>query len=293
MSPDQKAKLVEFLQKNNNHLIGMCGDGANDCKALKTADVGLSLSAAESSIAAPFTSQVQNIAPIIELLREGKWSLATSFEVVKFIWLYAMIEYSITVILYYLVSDMSTMQYCYIDLFILIPLCFSLSRTEANDKLAKSAPEQFLFSPTILFSIILQILVALGFQLLVLKAAMTQSWFVHMTPNAQYNWNCYENTVLFLFTITQFPFIAIIFHTSKPFKKSIWTNYILVASLVFLAFVTYFLILQDIQWIMEFLVLLSIPIEFKFFIILMSLVNFAVSYLIEVVIEWAFNAPKV
>jgi cation-transporting ATPase 13A2 len=57
----------------------MCGDGANDCGALKTADVGISLSEAEASIAAPFTSAVQNIECVITLLREGRAALATSF----------------------------------------------------------------------------------------------------------------------------------------------------------------------------------------------------------------------
>lgn len=35
MSPEDKAKLVEQLQNYYDSEIGMCGDGANDCGALK------------------------------------------------------------------------------------------------------------------------------------------------------------------------------------------------------------------------------------------------------------------
>ena len=79
MSPDDKAFLVENLQKHLKVEVGMCGDGANDCGALKTADMGISLSEAEASIAAPFTSKIQDISCVIRVLKEGRAALTTSF----------------------------------------------------------------------------------------------------------------------------------------------------------------------------------------------------------------------
>lgn len=56
MSPGQKSSLVEEFQKLN-YYVGMCGDGANDCGALKMAHAGISLSEQEASVASPFTSK--------------------------------------------------------------------------------------------------------------------------------------------------------------------------------------------------------------------------------------------
>jgi len=79
MSPEDKALLVERLQNFCKTEVGMCGDGANDCSALKQADIGVSLSEAEASIAAPFTSKIQDISCVVSVLREGRCALTTSF----------------------------------------------------------------------------------------------------------------------------------------------------------------------------------------------------------------------
>lgn len=52
MSPHQKLELVERLQ-SIGYCVGMCGDGANDCGALKCADVGVSLSESEVRLFLP------------------------------------------------------------------------------------------------------------------------------------------------------------------------------------------------------------------------------------------------
>jgi len=163
MSPDSKARLVEALQKLG-HIVGMCGDGANDCAALKAADVGISLSEAEASIAAPFTSKNADTSCVIKLLREGRAALSTSIQCFKYMALYSLIQLISVSIMYSLKINLTDMQYLIIDLMILLPLAVTMSWTKAARGLSKQVPNSDLLSFQILASIIGQTLIQLFFQ---------------------------------------------------------------------------------------------------------------------------------
>nr|CAD7402027.1 unnamed protein product [Timema poppensis] len=115
MGPDQKTQLVEYLQ-NLDYIVAMCGDGANDCGALKAAHIGISLSEAEASVAAPFTSQIANIKCVLHLIREGRCALVTSFGVFKFMALYSLIQFISVLLLYMHGTMLGNVQFLYIDL---------------------------------------------------------------------------------------------------------------------------------------------------------------------------------
>ncbi len=115
----------------------MCGDGANDCGALKQADIGLSLSMAEASIAAPFTSQVTNITSMVELLKECRAGLATNFSLFNIMAIYSLIQYTTTSITQYYFAYPWDLQYLYWDVFCNLVFFLAIGYTKTADKLSK------------------------------------------------------------------------------------------------------------------------------------------------------------
>lgn len=154
MSPDDKALLIESLQADKTH-VAMVGDGANDCRALKKADVGISISNTEASIAAPFTSRRKDISCVPILLKEGRGSLAMSFQAFKFVELQSVIQFFSITLLYQVGTDMSDNEVLYINLFIILPLSIFMSWTKPSDYLTPDTPTVSLFTAPFLLSIVL------------------------------------------------------------------------------------------------------------------------------------------
>ena len=103
MKPDMKQSLVEILQDLDYRVI-MCGDGANDCGALKAANAGISLSEAEASVASPFTSKTPDISCVPALIRESRCALVTAFGIFKYMAAYSITQFVSVIILYEIFS---------------------------------------------------------------------------------------------------------------------------------------------------------------------------------------------
>ncbi|SJX65691.1 related to YPK9-vacuolar protein with a possible role in sequestering heavy metals [Sporisorium reilianum f. sp. reilianum] len=124
MSPDEKHELVERLQALN-YCVGFCGDGANDCGALKAADIGISLSEAEASVAAPFTSNRGDISCVLDTIAEGRAALVTSFNCFSYICLTSLIQFSSVLLMYSIGSSLSDGQFMLADFSALLLSVFS------------------------------------------------------------------------------------------------------------------------------------------------------------------------
>lgn len=155
----------------------MVGDGANDCGALKAAHAGISLSEAESSVASPFTSREPNISCIVQVIREGRAALVTSFAIFKYMAAYSLMQFASVLILYSIDNNLTDIEFLYIDLFVITTFAFVLGRVESfNGPLFPRAPQSSLLSSAPILSLLGQMIVAISAQLFSFYFVQQCSW---------------------------------------------------------------------------------------------------------------------
>ena len=277
MRPDMKQYLVEILKKNLEYSVIFCGDGANDCGALKAADAGISLSEAEASVASPFTSKTPDISCVPILIRESRCALVTAFGLFKYMAAYSLTQFVSVIILYEMFSNLSDMQFLWIDLFLITTLAAVFGYSKAYDgPLAPSPPMSCLISVVPLFSLISQIFINIVFQVGALFYVRSQTWFVEF----DFNNPCYNGTIaednfyrqklnepgragcipelnpvasyenFAVFNISQFQYIILIIAFSKgpPYRQSLYQNFPLVGDIIIVTGFAMFLTVWPDWW---------------------------------------------
>lgn len=120
---------------------------------------------------------------MITLLKEGRCSLATSFQVFKYMALYSMIQFTSVLILYQFIADLSPYEYLYEDLFITTPLVFTMSLTGPYHKLDKAVPLGKLWGIPVLISVLGHIVIQAVAQIIMYYILAAQSWYVKNSPD--------------------------------------------------------------------------------------------------------------
>uniref|UniRef100_A0A663NEC9 Polyamine-transporting ATPase 13A2 n=1 Tax=Athene cunicularia TaxID=194338 RepID=A0A663NEC9_ATHCN len=287
MSPDQKTQLVCSLQELN-YCVGMCGDGANDCGALKAADVGISLSEAEASVASPFTSCVANIECVPTVIREGRCSLVTSFGVFKYMALYSLVQFVSVLLLYTINTNLSDFQFLFFDLIITTTVAVLMGRTGPAQELGVERPQGALISVLVLGSLVLQTALLITVQVLSYFITISQSWYVPLnsTVTAPQNLPNYENTVLFCVTGFQYLILAVAMSKGYPFREPLYTNVLFLVVLILLFGLMIWLTLYPLGFPKTLLKLQGIDdLNFKLLLLGIAALNFFTAFVLETALD--------
>uniref|UniRef100_A0AAY5KDT1 Cation-transporting P-type ATPase N-terminal domain-containing protein n=1 Tax=Esox lucius TaxID=8010 RepID=A0AAY5KDT1_ESOLU len=281
MAPEQKTQLVKELQKLN-YRVGMCGDGANDCGALRAADVGVSLSEAEASVASPFTSKSDNISCVPLLIREGRCSLVTSFSLFKYMALYSLIQFTSVLILYTEKTNLGDLQFLFFDMVLVTLLAIVMGKGGPSTELHPQRPPASLLSLPVLASLTLHTLLLILGQVSALVITVSQDWFVPLnsTMSGANNLPNLEDTSVFALSGYQYIIMAVVVTKGYPYKKPLHC-------LIFIQRgVWYWLVLAPMPFIRKLLKLYVIPdMNFKMLLVALAALNFITCFLLEVLID--------
>ncbi|PCG95941.1 ATPase, P-type, K/Mg/Cd/Cu/Zn/Na/Ca/Na/H-transporter [Penicillium occitanis (nom. inval.)] len=281
MSPDEKHELVEKLQ-SLDYCCGFCGDGANDCGALKAADVGISLSDAEASVAAPFTSRVFDISCVPRLIKEGRAALVTSFCCFKYMSLYSAIQFTSVSFLYTSASNLGDFQYLYIDLALILPIAIFMGWNDPFPVLSRKRPTADLVSRKVLTPLIGQIVLAVLTQLVVVETVRTRPWYIPPKVDVEdTNIENSENTTLFLISCYQYILSSVVLSVGPPFRQQIYKNTPFLVTLFLTLALSTFMLSETSDIVMTVMQLTPIPWSFEFFLVILAICSFAASWVAE------------
>ncbi|KAL4468757.1 hypothetical protein ABPG74_005260 [Tetrahymena malaccensis] len=232
--PKQKAEIIYLLQTILNEKVGMIGDGANDCSAIKQADIGISFTKTDASYSSPFSYSESSLECVIKVLAEGRCTLSNMIEVFKNYLTMNMLKFVGASILILELSHLSNFQITFQNYLQIVPFFLMLSLCKPLNDLTPYRQITNMMGIENFFSVIGLIIISSGQILTSYFYLRSQSWYIQNTEiptNDQFIQHGQAIGIIFLSTTLAFDFILFSLYLSYPIKQRIYQNYILFAAL--------------------------------------------------------------
>eukprot|EP00929_Paragymnodinium_shiwhaense_P049847 TRINITY_DN25139_c0_g1_i3.p1 TRINITY_DN25139_c0_g1~~TRINITY_DN25139_c0_g1_i3.p1 ORF type:complete len:1163 (-),score=155.87 TRINITY_DN25139_c0_g1_i3:504-3992(-) len=181
--PDGKVSAVEEFQRLG-YYVGMCGDGGNDCGALRAAHAGLALSEAEASIVAPFSSGAnKSLFRLGEVLKEGRACIATNIALFYFYVAYGFALTSMkTSLLLINGATMATYQWFFLDIFLVLFLPSGMTHSAAVENLSRFRPSCSLLTARPMLNVAGSWLIFAVYFAMCIKTLRSYDFFMYWDP---------------------------------------------------------------------------------------------------------------
>mmetsp|Transcript_48039 Transcript_48039/g.120276 ORF Transcript_48039/g.120276 Transcript_48039/m.120276 type:complete len:549 (-) Transcript_48039:314-1960(-) len=232
MTPAGKVRVIKAFM-NQGFITGMCGDGGNDCGALRAAHAGVALSEAEASIVSPFCARSKSPLAVVDLLREGRGSLVTSLACYKFMVMYGLLITLAKVVLFSLANSiMPELGYFYFDILIDLGLAYAMTLCRPKNRLRIRTPTSSLLGPHTVVSIVAMMAINTGFLWLMFVMLRAQGWYTPALETSKsypiWAWwmksDNYETACLTLWLGFQLINAALIFSFGGMFRENVFKN---------------------------------------------------------------------
>jgi magnesium-transporting ATPase (P-type) len=195
--------------------------------------VGVALSDSEASVVAPFTSLDKSITSVLDVLKEGRCALASSFASYKFMFLYGQVETFNQVANAYFNTTFGEWCWVFLDGIWPITMAFSLPLSRSAKKLSKKHPTASILSAHTLSSTCGILLINFAFLVIALALLFSQDWFQCRMWDGDnmaefYLGDNYETSVIFVVTGYQYIASAAALNFGYTWRRNWFRNYVFV-----------------------------------------------------------------
>lgn len=224
----------------------MCGDGANDLIAIRSADVGIGINNSDASYAATFA--VANLLDIDYIIRDGKTTTANIVSMILYYEFISFLKITATLLLMIDTANLNEKMFMYLSFATTLVFAILLAMSHPSETVTPRVPNGNLLSAANHFRF--------WGSLIISSAGLTGGFFYYIStpeympnenPVVTSDWYAYTHsgTCMFLLILAPFAIYPLFFYIGSPWNSKIYSNYLLfllillnVAATVLLHYIT-------------------------------------------------------